>query len=116
MPEHFVNAKGTSVIEFEFDLKPELIGKEQATAYLDAKIELLRAMVVDRPRPPLTDNLSQPLIQGWIRRFLSHYGKVLGNIEYAVNRGDISRSHSEKLESGIKLMINYHVSTVIIGR
>jgi len=103
-------------VEIEFDLLPEHVGNAQATAYLDAKIEEVRQMVINRPRPPVTRDLYRYPVQQWLRRFMCRYGKVLGNIEALGNFGVITQQQAKDMEQRLKFLIQFHAGTVMIGR
>jgi hypothetical protein len=102
--------------QIEFDVVPELVENAEVVGYLDAKIEQVRQMVADRPRPPLSDNLSRYEVEQWCRRFLSRYAKVVGNLEAAVAFHVITPAYAKQLETRLKCLLQYHIGVVMIGR
>ena len=96
----------------EFDVVPERVGIAERTKYLDAKIEKLREMISTRPPMPATEYEAHQ----WTRRFMAHYGKVLGAIEYAVDFRDIPHAMGANIEARVKRMIQFHMGTLIIGK
>jgi hypothetical protein len=95
----------------EFDVVPERVGLAEITKYFDDKIEGLRQMVLTRPRSP---NSNFDHFQ-WQRRFMAHYGKVLGALEFAANFGHMPREWQAAIEARVKNMIQHHMGTLIVG-
>jgi hypothetical protein len=100
--------------EIEFDILAERVGKEDAVKYLDSKFDLLRLMVVNRPGPgtPLTDRE----VTHWRNKFVAYYGKVLGNMECLGNFGILPIDMVRAYETKLKVMLQYHISAVLIGK
>jgi hypothetical protein len=97
----------------EYDVVPERLGKDDAVGYLDGKIDLLRKMAINRPNP--SQALSDRDVIQWNYKFLSFYGKVLGNLECLGNFGIFPIEMVKKYEMGIKTMLQFYISAVMIG-
>jgi hypothetical protein len=98
----------------EFDFEPERVGKPDAIKYLDGRIESLRQMVVNRPGPD--EALNEYEVLHWQRRFMAHYGKVLGNLECLGNFGVLPLAMCQKYKTKIQIMLQHHIGAVMIGK
>ena len=96
--------------DIDFDVLPERVGLAEQSKYFDAKIDALRRMVEARP-----EGVSVYDTFHWQRRFMAHYGKVLGGIEYAVDFKHIPLAMGKAMEMKIKRMLQHHVGVAIIG-
>ena len=96
-------------MEIEFDVVPERVGLAEISKYFDHKIDELRQMIQTRPVRPQTEYESFH----WQRRFMTHYGKVLGALEFAANFGHMPREMQRRMEAKMKNMIQFHMGVIM---
>jgi hypothetical protein len=98
----------------DHDVHVELIGNEQAVAWMEGRIERMRVYVRDNPPPALAVN-SYPVVQ-WQRLFMAQYGKCLGALETLGSFGHLSIEQVKVLETQIKMMLQVHIGAVLLGQ
>lgn len=96
----------------EFDVLLERVGRAEAIAWIDAKVESLREWIGKKP-PPTKPTTSYESMQ-WQRMFMAHYGKVIGALETMQTFGILEIEHVKLLENQVKMMIQFHMGAVLI--
>jgi len=98
----------------DHDVHVELVGNEQAVAWMEGRIERMRVYVRDNPPPVLPVN-SYQVIQ-WQRLFMAQYGKCLGALETLGSFGHLSLEQVQKLKTQIQMMLQVHIGAVLLGQ
>jgi hypothetical protein len=96
-----------------YDVNLERIGEPEAIAWLDAKIEHLRALA--REPPPEYLALGDAGVQRWNHKFLIQYGKVLGALETLGSFHLLSAEAIHSIEARVKLMVTANLGLVTAG-
>jgi len=99
-------------VAIEFDVTPEMAGHAQATGWIDAKVEALRLMVVEQRLLPKPD-LNNYEVLHWQRKFMAHYGKVLGALETLGTFGIMPWTEVQAIEQKVKFMIQGQMGILI---
>lgn len=97
----------------EYDVEIELTGKEQATAWLDTKVEELR--ILAKEPPPHLLALGEPGVKKWKSLFLMKYGKTIGSLETMATFGIMPVEEVKEYERRVKFMLTGNLGLVVVG-